>query len=265
MEKTLPMDEKVLMQSKNLFVKKVYVVLCIVMLFIAAFVTFEATDVFHADWYFRSAADCKSEMNLYKELYESGGGTAYHTYYGADYRGNYNYGKYFSEYEAYEKMKYWDSYGADWFSMGLADVGKNVLLSATFVALVVLFLHFWLRKTELIITNKRVFGRGIFGKRVDLPIDSISSIAKSWPKGICIATSSGKILFLAIENQSEMYNCIGDLLIKRQKKNESVFITSMQEILPNSVDDIKKYKDLLDGGVITQEEFDAKKRQLLGL
>ena len=31
------------------------------------------------------------------------------------------------------------------------------------------------------------------------------------------------------------------------------------------VDDIKKFKELLDSGVITQEEFDAKKKQLLGL
>lgn len=30
-------------------------------------------------------------------------------------------------------------------------------------------------------------------------------------------------------------------------------------------DELKKYKDLLDSGIITQEEFDAKKKQLLGL
>ena len=29
--------------------------------------------------------------------------------------------------------------------------------------------------------------------------------------------------------------------------------------------DILRYKDLLDSGIITQEEFDAKKKQLLGL
>lgn len=34
---------------------------------------------------------------------------------------------------------------------------------------------------------------------------------------------------------------------------------------PSSADEIKKYKELLDNGVITQEEFDAKKKQLLGL
>ena len=31
------------------------------------------------------------------------------------------------------------------------------------------------------------------------------------------------------------------------------------------VTEIKKYKELLDSGVITQEEFDAKKKQLLNL
>lgn len=33
----------------------------------------------------------------------------------------------------------------------------------------------------------------------------------------------------------------------------------------SNADELKKYKDLLDGGAITQEEFDAKKKQLLGL
>ena len=33
----------------------------------------------------------------------------------------------------------------------------------------------------------------------------------------------------------------------------------------SSVEDLKKYKELLDTGVISQEEFDAKKKQLLGI
>ena len=32
-----------------------------------------------------------------------------------------------------------------------------------------------------------------------------------------------------------------------------------------NADSIVKYKELLDAGIITQEEFDAKKKQLLGL
>ena len=33
----------------------------------------------------------------------------------------------------------------------------------------------------------------------------------------------------------------------------------------SAADEIKKFKELLDIGAITQEEFDAKKKQLLGL
>ena len=33
----------------------------------------------------------------------------------------------------------------------------------------------------------------------------------------------------------------------------------------SAADEIKKFKELLDAGIISQEEFDAKKKQLLGL
>ena len=46
------------------------------------------------------------------------------------------------------------------------------------------------------------------------------------------------------------------------KDNEQC-INNQQTV--SSADEIKKYKELLDSGIITQEEFDAKKKQLLGL
>lgn len=41
--------------------------------------------------------------------------------------------------------------------------------------------------------------------------------------------------------------------------------SSNTQTASSTADEIKKFKDLLDAGVITQEEFDAKKKQLLGL
>lgn len=41
--------------------------------------------------------------------------------------------------------------------------------------------------------------------------------------------------------------------------------TIKHEIPQSNADELKMFKDLLDAGVITQEEFDAKKKQLLGL
>ena len=48
-----------------------------------------------------------------------------------------------------------------------------------------------------------------------------------------------------------------------KKASVSQTITSTQQI--SGVDEIMKYKELLDKGIISQEEFDLKKKQLLGL
>ena len=97
-----------------------------------------------------------------------------------------------------------------------------------------------------------------------MPIDSISAVGSCWPNGIAIATSSGRISFLMIKNRDEIHKCVSDLLIERQSKPTST-TTIKQEIPQSNADELKKYKELFDGGIITQEEFNAKKKQLLGL
>lgn len=46
-----------------------------------------------------------------------------------------------------------------------------------------------------------------------------------------------------------------------QKKTVVINQTAPQ----SNADELKKYKDLLDGGIITQEEFEIKKKQLLNI
>lgn len=127
-----------------------------------------------------------------------------------------------------------------------------------------LLLYAWLHSYEITVTDKRVYGKTAFGKRVDLPVDSVSAVGSGWPKGISVATSSGKISFLMIKNRDEIHKCVSDLLIERQGK-AITNTTSTQQVSQSNADELKKYKELLDNGIITQEEFDAKKKQLLGL
>lgn len=49
----------------------------------------------------------------------------------------------------------------------------------------------------------------------------------------------------------------------RKSKKEAQNTTVVMQT--SAADELKKFKELLDMGVITQEEFDAKKKQLLGL
>lgn len=115
-------------------------------------------------------------------------------------------------------------------------------------------------KCALVVTNKRVYGTAVFGKRVDIPLDSISAVGTNLFKGIGVSSSSGAVKFVFIQNNIEIHQAISSLLLKRQDKH-----TLSQNAAESSADELKKYKDLLDAGVITQEEFEAKKKQLLGL
>lgn len=54
---------------------------------------------------------------------------------------------------------------------------------------------------EIIISDKKVSGKIKFGKRVDLPINQISSVGQGWFKSITVATSSGIIRFWLLENR----------------------------------------------------------------
>lgn len=117
-------------------------------------------------------------------------------------------------------------------------------------------------EVELVVTDKRVYGKAAFGKRVDLPLDSVSAVSTGIGS-ISVSTSSGTIKFNGIINYDEIHKVLSKLIIERQQ-NKNVVLAS-GPVAGSNADELKKYKNLLDGGIITQEEFDAKKKQLLGL
>lgn len=123
---------------------------------------------------------------------------------------------------------------------------------------------FSMKNSEITVTNTRVYGTTLFGKRIDLPFDMISAVGTTGiTKGITVSTSSGVIKFVLIENRDEIHEVISKILINRQSAKTQTM--TKQEPKQSNADELAKYKDLLDKGIITQEEFDAKKKQLLGL
>ena len=100
---------------------------------------------------------------------------------------------------------------------------------------------------------------------MDLPIDSVSAIATSALLNvISVATSAGKIKFYLISNYSKIHHELSILVSARQKENSTANVTN-QTKTESVADEIKKYKDLLDSGAITEEEYNTKKKELLGL
>ena len=127
-----------------------------------------------------------------------------------------------------------------------------------------IYLIIYVSQCEICVTDKRIYGKASFGSRVDIPMDSVSAVGTvGWLKGVAVSSASGSIKFLYIENANEIHSKVSQLIIDRQNsKNLSTMKVTNQD---SNADELKKYKQLLDSGDITQEEFDEKKKQLLGL
>ncbi len=120
------------------------------------------------------------------------------------------------------------------------------------------------RNISIAVTDKRITGRALFGRQVELPCNQVSSISMGLLKSVAIATSSGKIHFYLIKNRDEIFKTVSTLL-KEKQDIPAVEIPKPTSSQSTEADELAKYKSLLDSGAITQEEYDAKKKQILGL
>lgn len=113
------------------------------------------------------------------------------------------------------------------------------------------------KNQRLTVTNLRVHGK-IGHKDINLPLDMISHIDLSG-NTLVITTASGAIKCACCTNAQAVYSAISELL-KERASSKSSFGGGAS--VP---EELMEYKKLLDNGVITQEEFEAKKKKLLGL
>lgn len=187
----------------------------------------------------------------------------------------YKYSEYESKVDSYRNL-----YKQDWVTKEMYEAKvkllykereqfeapKNIFLVLGVVSAVALVCYFDVlvssKKMHITVSDKRVYGINATGKTVDLPIDSISSVSSARRKGVVVLASSGKNKFFGLSNRDEIHKAITNLLMERQN-NPKQSTQTIKEIQQSDADEIKKFKDLLDSGIITQEEFDAKKKQLL--
>ena len=109
----------------------------------------------------------------------------------------------------------------EWTFETIMSIIKVAIAFIVLFIILSLIIQAFVFQVRIIVTDKRVYGKTVFGKRVDLPLDSISSIGSSLFAGISVATSSGKISFLGIDNRDEIYDEISKLLLERQERKNN--------------------------------------------
>lgn len=120
------------------------------------------------------------------------------------------------------------------------------------------------RNGVFLATNKRVvfYGKKMMGYDLEVfPYSNISSIEMS--KGmmghsISFFTSGNKVKMKWI-NLGDIQGFVNHVRENIGKKSDEPKYSS------NSADEIKKFAELRDAGIITEEEFTEKKKQLLGI
>lgn len=133
-----------------------------------------------------------------------------------------------------------------------------------------------IKHCSLQLTNDGVNGNRKYflsNKHLKLPIEKVDSISIESTlldkllggQTVAIRSASGLIRFLCVRNAEEFVDKTL-FAIKSYKENSKAVSENKQQ---SSVDDelakIVKLKEMLNSGIITQEEFDAKKTQLLNL
>ena len=126
-----------------------------------------------------------------------------------------------------------------------------------------------------VVTNRRVFlynaNMFVGGDITDIPFNKISAVSINAGlvlAGVKITSDLGSVSLRNITKNSakklrdELYSQIKNL---NQSKNQKNNHPSENSHNLSDVEQIKQFKQLLDDGILTQEEFDAKKKQILGL
>ena len=141
---------------------------------------------------------------------------------------------------------------------------------ATFLAAGIILLIYWtMSKCELVITESSVKGKTLFGREVTLPLYMITAYStQKFMSTIIVSTASGFTRFSMIKNYEMMGRVLSQKIGERQAgvPAQSAPVATAPAAAPSApMDDLLKLKNYLDQGIITQEEFDAKKKQILGL
>ena len=164
----------------------------------------------------------------------------------------------FSEYSIENWFKYTNFFQYfDYYSprTNFFYIVYGILLLALLLTIIVTVI----RQRELVITGNMLICKYNKKKSKQVLIKDIVGVESS-KKALKLNGNGFKYNIFLISNVEELKT---EIMTRKNELEESD--NKETEIQTAGADELKNFKDLLDSGVITQEEFDEKKKQLLGL
>jgi len=129
----------------------------------------------------------------------------------------------------------------------------------TLVFLIIIFRYKASQKEQMVIYEDRIVCQKGNITDKEFFLKDIKSVEFCGKNGLRLLGNGIKCKISMLENCKELKVAIMNRLTEITEK------TTVSVSKDMSADSIVKFKELLDAGIITQEEFDSKKKQLLGL
>lgn len=181
---------------------------------------------------------------------------------------------------------YYSPYTGSWIDTSGSHIYEEEIIAVTVIFLVLCSIPLLLeavqkrqrQNTSLTISDSAVYGSYdsfLFKKSFEMPIEKVESITVSsnfadeirTGKTLELRSASGNIKLHFVQNAEEIVDAKASTAEKTKKEEK---IVSANNAAPqvtlleaDKIEALKKYKELKDQGIITEEEFDAKKSQLL--
>lgn len=158
-----------------------------------------------------------------------------------------------------------DFFTAEFFNIDCYYYGY-MLIVGLIAAIVGIIVKVNTEKCEITVTNQMIMGKLPRGKEVSIPMNQITAINPSSFNGISISSIGNVSNFHCFENRDEVMKAISYLLTNPQQATANATQSTVGATIESTgeAEQLKRLKELLDAGVITQEEFDVKKKQILG-
>ncbi len=125
------------------------------------------------------------------------------------------------------------------------------------------------KNSNVVVSETKIVASYGLKSQISLPIDSINSVTLNSKLlseiGFNCAVKTYKIAY--IENRKEIFDIVNTLISEMSvdKKSSNFSSVSRQSENTDIEMELKKFKSLLDNNLISQEEYEAKKKQLLNL
>lgn len=150
----------------------------------------------------------------------------------------------------------------------------NLVLGAVILVLFILIGHFNYKTFEnnsVLVKENTVLVQSSRKKKYELSALKITRAYKGVFWSVVIVHDYEKIRVPFIKNREKIVCVLSDLVHTNSNEAGELMITKRRStaesgmVKVDTAQEIQKFKSLLDSGAITQEEYDAKKKQILGL